>query len=250
MGHGLHPLNVTNRCRSHLCVPGTSIDMIRRAADSAAEAVCLDLAPATSGADKTRARRTVFAALDGIDWGCRGKRVSVRIGGPGSGDLADDLRAVLAGGGETLDAVVVPGVESAAEAADIAAMLVEAERAAALPNIVSLELQLSAPIAIGAAASIARMGGRLRALHLDRWYDDYAALSYLVLACRAFGLRALEGPYAAVTDIAGLTHAAARAASLGADGAWAVHPSQLDAIADAFAADTAGRGRARALHAA
>src|SRR6202043_3104903 len=68
---------------------------------------------------------------------------------------------------------------------------------------------------------------------------DYA-LARIANAGRAFGLRPIDGPFTRYSDLAGLRASAERAASLGFEGKWAIHPSQL-AICNGIFAPTASQ---------
>jgi citrate lyase subunit beta / citryl-CoA lyase len=59
----------------------------------------------------------------------------------------------------------------------------------------------------------------------------------MLVAARAHGLQAIDGPYAAVTDSDGLRRSAASAAALGCDGKWVIHPGQIDIVNAAFSPD-------------
>jgi citrate lyase subunit beta/citryl-CoA lyase len=48
-------------------------------------------------------------------------------------------------------------------------------------------------------------------------------------------LRAIDGPFLAIDDAEGLLAAATRAAELGFDGKWAIHPSQVPIANEVFA---------------
>src|SRR5256884_2975452 len=58
----------------------------------------------------------------------------------------------------------------------------------------------------------------------DQWHG---ALVRMVTACRAYGLRAIDGPYGDFKDPDGFRAAARRAAALGYEGKWAIHPSPI-----------------------
>ncbi|MDN5863414.1 MAG: aldolase/citrate lyase family protein, partial [Salinisphaera sp.] len=58
----------------------------------------------------------------------------------------------------------------------------------------------------------------------DQWH---AALHRMLVACRAFGLRAIDGPFGDFNDPEGYKDAARRAAAMGYEGKWAIHPSQI-----------------------
>jgi malyl-CoA/(S)-citramalyl-CoA lyase len=64
-----------------------------------------------------------------------------------------------------------------------------------------------------------------RARHLgDQWHY---ALSRIAVVCRAYGLRPIDGPFGDFTDPEGYLASARRAAVLGYEGKWAIHPSQI-----------------------
>jgi citrate lyase subunit beta/citryl-CoA lyase len=56
----------------------------------------------------------------------------------------------------------------------------------------------------------------------------------MVVACRAYGLRAIDGPFGDFKDPDGYTAAARRGAALGIEGKWAIHPSQIALANDVF----------------
>jgi malyl-CoA/(S)-citramalyl-CoA lyase len=58
----------------------------------------------------------------------------------------------------------------------------------------------------------------------DMWHY---ALARMVVAARAHGLRPIDGPFGDYSDPEGYRAAAARAAALGCEGKWAIHPSQI-----------------------
>jgi citrate lyase subunit beta/citryl-CoA lyase len=64
-------------------------------------------------------------------------------------------------------------------------------------------------------------------------YQDWF-LSRVIVAARANGLLAIDGPYALVRDADGLRLSAERSARLGFDGKWAVHPDQIDLVNEVF----------------
>lgn len=60
------------------------------------------------------------------------------------------------------------------------------------------------------------------------WSDPWhAAQTRILVACRAYGLRPIDGPFGDFSDAEGYRAAARRAAMLGYDGKWAIHPSQI-----------------------
>ena len=72
----------------------------------------------------------------------------------------------------------------------------------------------------------------------------------LLVAARAFGLQAIDGPYLAIRDEQGLRDRTERVRALGFDGKWAVHPDQLAVINEAFTPAAEEFERASAIVAA
>ena len=66
----------------------------------------------------------------------------------------------------------------------------------------------------------------------------------MVAACRAEGLRPIDGPFGDYNDADGYRAAARRAAALGCEGKWAIHPSQV-ALANEVFTPTTPRSSAR-----
>ena len=50
----------------------------------------------------------------------------------------------------------------------------------------------------------------------------------MTVACRAFGLRPIDGPFGGIDDPEGYKAACRRGAALGMEGKWAIHPSQIE----------------------
>jgi citrate lyase subunit beta/citryl-CoA lyase len=69
----------------------------------------------------------------------------------------------------------------------------------------------------------------------------------ILMAARAHGLQAIDGPFVGIRDLAGFTASAAKSAALGYDGKWVVHPDQIAAGALAFSPDEATLARARRI---
>jgi len=81
----------------------------------------------------------------------------------------------------------------------------------------------------------------------DIWHY---ALMRLLVAARANGLLAIDGPYAAFADLPGLERSARRTAALGYDGKWVIHPSQIDTVNRLYSPDPATYARAEGILAA
>jgi len=238
--------------RSCLTVPGSSEKMLAKAASLAADEIVLDLEDSVVASAKGEARDRVAKLLTSDDW--QRRRVAVRINAIGSPWWEDDVAAVVAARHPQLS-LVVPKVESAATLAELDARLGQAP--------LGVQALIESAVGLAYAREIAAAGGRLETLILG--YADLAASlgraadstqpwlfaqETLLLAARAHGLQAIDGPFFTIGDAAGLRRAADTARQLGFDGKWAIHPGQIAAINTAFTPGEAEVNRARALLAA
>ncbi|MHA7685809.1 HpcH/HpaI aldolase/citrate lyase family protein [Cupriavidus sp. PET2-C1] len=253
--------------RTYLAVPAHQARLVESAARSAADAVFLDLEDAVPEAQKAAALDSALQALNQLDWGT--KTVSVRVNSERQRQ-DDELRA-LSQGARRLDTVLIPKVESpqALHAAadtlargptrmralgleamiETAAGLVHCESiAGASPLLASLhfgagdfsasigaksvEIGQSPPgYAMTSPSSDDSGSGGYRQTPLDMW--AYPMMRILV-AARAFGLRAIDAPCGAFRDAVLSRDSALRAAAMGYDGKQVIHPSQIDDTNTAF----------------
>src|SRR3954451_25274868 len=197
--------------RSCLTVPGDDERKLARAATIPADEVILDLDDAVSPARKDEARATVEAALRDLTFAATTVAISVNRGSD------EDLALVRA---VQPDIVVLPKVESADELAGLpvpaeaqietARGLVECERIAAAPGLEALVL--------GPGDLAASLG--IRELTIGAGAHVEHALVRVLVAARAFGLAAVDGPYPVLGDDEGLRASAERSRALGYDGKW------------------------------
>jgi len=242
--------------RSELAVPGSQPAMFRKAFDSDADVVFLDLEDAVAPADKVQARANVIATLLELDWRASGKTVSVRVNGIDTHYMYRDVVDVVEQAGHRLDTILVPKVGVAADLYMVDALLTQIEEAKAIPHRIGLEALIETALGMANVEAIAQSTRRLETLHFgvadyaascrartvtigglnpdypgDQWH---AALSRMVVACRAYGLRAVDGPFGDFNDPDGYLLAARRAAALGLEGKWAIHPKQIPLANEVF----------------
>ena len=60
------------------------------------------------------------------------------------------------------------------------------------------------------------------------------ALARISVAAHAYGLQAVDGPYADLRDLDGLRGSASLALAHGFDGKWVVHPDQIEPVNEVF----------------
>jgi malyl-CoA/(S)-citramalyl-CoA lyase len=242
--------------RSELAVPGSNVRAIEKAATLDADVVFLDLEDAVAPDDKERARRQVIDALLGQDWSRRA--MSVRINALDTHWCYRDVVDVVEEGGHVLDTVLVPKVGRPSDVEFVATLLdqIEAARgfqpgrigihvlietAAGMANVESiagarpdrLEAMVFgvADYAASVQARTTNIGGTNPEYPGDQWHFG---ISRMVAACRAHALRPIDGPFGDLEDADGYRAAARRAAALGCEGKWAIHPSQIALANEVF----------------
>ena len=233
--------------RSELAVPGSNPGMMEKAAQSEADYVFLDVEDAVAPDEKERARENIIQALNEIDW--KGKTISVRINGIDTHYMYRDVVDIVEQAGHKLDTILIPKAGVAADVYLVDAMVTQIEMAKGLTNPIGLEALIETALGMANVEAIATSSRRLEALHFgvadyaascrartvqigglnpdypgDQWH---AALSRMMVACRAYGLRAIDGPFGDFNDPDGYILGAKRAAALGYEGKWAIHPSQI-----------------------
>ena len=269
MSHTRHESVHPRVQRSELAVPGSQPALFAKALASEADYVFLDLEDAVAPADKEPARRQVVAGLLEYDWRARDKTVCVRINGIDTPYMYRDLIEVVESAGQRLDSVLVPKVGVPADVYLVDALLTQIEAARGIAHRIGIEVLIESALGLANVEAIAQASPRLEALHFgvadlaaslrartvsiggtnpdypgDQWH---AALARVVTACRAYGLRPIDGPYGDFQDAAGYRAAARRAAALGYEGKWAIHPSQIALANEVFTPPPAEVERARRI---
>ena len=258
--------------RSELAVPGSNPALFEKALAAPCDYVFLDLEDAVAPDDKEQARKNVIGALRDLDWRAAGKTVSVRINGLDTQYMYRDVVDVVEQAGAQLDTILIPKAGVPADVYMVEAMVSQIEQARGFDSRIGLECLIETALGMANVEAIAAYGGRLEALHFgvadyaascrartvsigglnpdypgDQWH---AALSRMTVACRARGLRAIDGPFGDFADADGYTAAAKRAAALGIEGKWAIHPSQIALANDVFSPPAAEVERAKRILAA
>ncbi len=253
--------------RSQLAVPGIQTRMFEKAANSNADIVFLDLEDAVAPDDKAQARANVIDAVNNIDWGK--KSISVRINGLDTHYMYRDIVDVVEGCGSKLDLLLVPKVGTASDVYAIDMLLTQIETSMGFKNRIGMEVMIETALGMQNITKIASASDRIESLHFGAGdyaaslhahtthiggvNNDYAvlsdedesgerhtyisdihhhALSTLIVAARANGLRPIDSAFGDYSDKAGYIASAKRAAALGCEGKWAIHPSQIDIAND------------------
>lgn len=269
-----------NRCE--LAVPGSSTKLFEKAAKSAADVIFLDLEDAVAPDDKPQARKNIVQALHDIDWGR--KTMSVRINGLDTHYMYRDVIEVVEGAGDKLDLIMVPKVGTAADIYAVDMLLTQIETAKGLRKRIGIEAIIETALGMQNIHEIAAASPRLESLHFgvadysastrarttsiggpnplygvltdkdgdkpreffwgDMWHY---AIARMVVAARANGLRPIDGPFGDFADAEGYKAQANRAAILGCEGKWAIHPSQIPLANEVYTPPEAEVAKARRI---
>jgi citrate lyase subunit beta/citryl-CoA lyase len=242
--------------RSCLAVPGSSVKMLDKAQGLGADQVFLDLEDAVAPLAKPEARKNIIAALNEGDWG--GKTRAVRVNDLTTQWTVRDVVDVVEGAGANLDCVMLPKVQSAEHVAWLDLTLTQLERSLGLEvGRIGIEAQIENAAGLVNVDAIAAASPRLetiifgpadfmasinmRLLTVGGLHPDYPGDPYhyilmrILMAARMHDLQAIDGPFLQVRDVDGFREVARRAAALGFDGKWVLHPGQIDAANEIFA---------------
>jgi citrate lyase subunit beta/citryl-CoA lyase len=232
--------------------------MAEKALASAADAVFLDLEDAVAPDEKAGARGKIVRALRELDW--HDRPTLYRANALDTPYFYRDLVEVVEEAGDRLDIVMIPKVQRPEDLHVAAALLSQIEMAVGLEaGKVELEAQIESAEGLVNVDGIARATERLTALHfgpgdfaasvrmpqtnigtMDEWDEVYPghrfhyAMQRIVVAARARGLRAVDGPLADYRDEEGLRESCLLARSLGFDGKWCIHPAQIETVNEVF----------------
>ncbi|HEY0569087.1 MAG TPA: CoA ester lyase [Xanthobacteraceae bacterium] len=249
--------------RTYLAVPAHRARLVQNAAASAADAVFLDLEDAVPPAEKEAALEAAAMALTMHDWGR--KTVAVRLNTIDSPSIQQEIKRL--GDIKRLDAFIIPKAEAASDIAKISGWISGAAATRDAPA--EMELLIETARGLINVEALAAADSLVTALHLG--VGDFAAsigarsaeigasppgyrhvgsaaeghpqipldlfaypMMRVLVAARAFGLRAIDGPCGAFRDAVATSATAAKAAAMGYDGKQVIHPSQIEATRDAF----------------
>lgn len=244
--------------------------MMERAASLPADEAFFDLEDSVAPDRKAASRELVVEAL--LRFPADGRRVGVRVNAVGSGWFQDDVAVVVGRAGNRADFLVVPKVDTPAEVEAVERALARAEADGGVERAIGLELQIESATGLTNVDAVAAASTRTEALvfgpadmaaslgmpalsagaPLAGYPGDHYhyVMMRILVAARAAGLQAIDGPHLLIEDLDGLREGAMRARALGYDGKWAVHPTQIEVLNEVFAPTAEEFERARAILAA
>jgi malyl-CoA/(S)-citramalyl-CoA lyase len=267
--------------RSELAVPGSNPAMFEKAAASAADVVFLDVEDAVAPDDKEQARKNIVQALNDIDWGR--KTMMVRINGLDTHYMYRDVIDIVEAC-PRLDMLLIPKVGTPSDVYAIDMLVTQIETAKQRKKRLGFEVLIETALGMANVEAIAQSSKRLEAMSFGvadyaastrarttviggvnpdygvltdksesgrrdfHWADPWHfAQNRMLVACRAYGLRPIDGPFGDFGDTDGFRAAGKRAAVLGYEGKWAIHPSQIALANEVFSPSDAEVGKARRI---
>jgi len=272
--------------RSELAVPGSNVKLFEKAAASDVDVVFLDLEDAVAPDEKPQARKNVIEAINDVDWGK--KTLSVRINGLDTHYMYRDVVDLLEQAGERLDLIMIPKVGTAADVYAIDMLVTQIETAKGRKKRIGFEMIIESALGMQNIHEIAAASPRNESLHFGvadyaastkaattsiggpnpaygvltdaeeeggardyHWGDMWHyAIARMVVAARANGLRPVDGPFGDFKDAEGYKAQARRAAVLGCEGKWAIHPSQIALANEVYSPSEAEITKAKRILAA
>lgn len=241
--------------RSCLAVPGSSTKMLGKAQGLAADQVFLDLEDSVAPGAKESARANIVAALTEGDWS--GKTTAVRVNDLSTPWTYRDVVTVVEGAGQALDAVMLPKVQNAAQVQWLDLTLTQIEKVMGFEaGSIGIEAQIETALGLVNVNEIAFASDRVEtiifgpadfmasinmpSLVVGALSPDYPGdpfhyiLMQILMAARAKGVQAIDGPFLQIHDVEGYRTVAKKSAALGFDGKWVLHPGQIEAANEVY----------------
>ena len=250
-------------------MPASSARFIAKARELDVDEVFLDLEDAVAPGEKEQGRAAAAAALREGGWG--GRIRAVRINDVTTRWAYRDVTEVVEQAGQWLDSIMLPKVTSPLDVSWLDILLGQLEQATGLaPGAIAIEAQIEDAAGLAAVDAIAAASPRLEALIFGpadfmasmgmrsltvgaqpAGYAGGDAFHYahlrILVAARAHGLQAIDGPFGAIRDLDGLAASAASTAAIGFDGKWVLHPGQVGVVNSAFSPSRADYDRAELI---
>jgi citrate lyase subunit beta/citryl-CoA lyase len=240
--------------RSCLSVPGSSEKMLGKAPGIGADMVFLDLEDAVAPLEKEAARDKVVKAINDLDWG--DSVLCVRVNAWDTEWTYRDVIEVVENASERLDEIMLPKVQSAADVQALDMLLTQIEQVTGRQSTVGIEPQIETARGLINVEEICAASPRLETIvfgpadfaastempvltggvQIPEYPGDHFHYVYskILMAGRANGLQAIDGPFLKIRELDALRDYSMRSRILGYDGKWALHPDQVKVINEVF----------------
>lgn len=253
--------------RCELSTPGSNEKMIEKALGTSADVVFLDLEDAVAPNQKVEARGKVIQALRSLNWGKKTR--AIRMNNIETEYAYQDVIEVVEKAGDYLDLIIIPKIKAARDVFWVDTLLTQIETRLKMRKKIALEVLIEEVQALINVEEIAKSSPRLEAIIFgpgdfsasqgvrmttiggsvttypgDIWHY---ARSKIVVAARAAGIDAIDGPYADFRHPEGYREEAVRSSTMGFTGKWAIHPSQIEIANEIYSPTKDEVDRARRL---
>ena len=221
-----------NLRRSLLAVPASSEKMVEKSKGLACDQILFDLEDSVAPSEKASARANLIKLFSGEPI-FRARYISVRVNATNTNYFADDLATLAQIPAGSLFSIVLPKVEKESEIDLVGgAVLIDAqiESAAGLANVESIAAHPRClSLSFGPLDFAADLGAALDDLsESDRKEFTLYPLMKILVAARANGKLAFDGPEVDIRNLDKFIQGATRVRALGFDGKWVIHPDQIE----------------------
>ena len=240
--------------RTELTCPAHSLKMMAKAAGSDADEVILDLEDSCGLSQKEGARKTLIEALNTLDFKGPDGQQKIRAFRPNNlrtKFFYRDVIDVVEAAGRNIDVVVIPKVMGPEDVSFADRLLTQVEQNTGLPiGKIKLEVLIESAAAVVRAYEIAsaspRMAGLIfgiadyagdtgaKELTKEQFQVYHYPKSKTIAAARAAGIDVIDNVTLQFRDLDQCREDARRAAQMGFDGKWAIHPDQIKVINEVF----------------
>jgi citrate lyase subunit beta/citryl-CoA lyase len=230
--------------------------MLDKARGLKSDQLFMDLEDAVAPLAKADARKNIVQALN--EGGYEDKIRAVRVNDWTTQWTYTDVIEIVEGAGANLDCIMLPKVQTADQVIALDLLLTQLERTNGLEvGRLGIEAQIENAMGLININAIAASSPRIESIifgpadfmasinmkslvvgEQPPGYDTGDAyhhiLMSILMAARAYGKQAIDGPYLGIKDLEGFRRVAGRSAALGFDGKWALHPDQIELANEVF----------------
>ena len=249
--------------RSELAVPGSRPEIFEKAAESDSDAIFLDLEDSVAVEKKNKARECILDAIRNLNW--KNKTLSVRVNPIDTDFFIKDIEKLVGLNKQRLDLIMLPKVNSERDVMKLEKIINQIEQSNKIEKKVGFELIIETAQGLINVNKIASSSNRIESLHFGAAdfaasigaktmsiggpHHQYGTLSptssknernfflndiwqvalfNIVVAAKAYGLRAIDCPYGDFNDNEGFKALAKSSYLLGFDGKMVIHPNQIE----------------------
>lgn len=235
-----------------MAIPAGRPEMIAKALTLGADQIFFDLEDATAPSARESARENIAKAISGQDKSSFAPLVSIRINQVGSSDFEADMKLLSNGTAKGIDSIILPKVNSIKELEFVDSQLSVIEIALSInPGSIVVDAQIEsakglvnaneiaafprvASLSFGPLDFLADLGVPTLGINESHTELTSHALANVLIAARAAGKLAFDGPCVDYKNIDVFERSAKSAYAMGFDGKWLIHPNQIEACHSIF----------------